>query len=226
MRVRMVEEHQPVISEENTPPTPTYSQSPTTHAPPPPPTPAGVPIAYSGAPSMHLPLPTSPGMLLTYSGAPLHQPPSSTAQASSSNTGEHMCIAALEGAFSQMVADMTDFMSIFKGQNHASSNVTPPPGHRPMVDPNSWVPPTFALESEDAPAPATTQVLVVHPVTDLLSLPPALTTIPLPPVTFLMSDTTVRTLPPLDMPVPLPVYIVLLPTVFPDSRNPRFCSYH
>ncbi|OWM63459.1 hypothetical protein CDL15_Pgr020660 [Punica granatum] len=114
-----------------------------------------------------------------------------------------------------MAAEIAEFMAMFRGQNRASSNVTPPPGHRLTADLNPWVPPTFALESEGAPALTMTHALAVHPVNDPLPPSPAPTAVPLPPPAFLSTDSAMHTLPPLSMLVPPPVYIIPQPMVLP-----------
>ncbi|PKI57966.1 hypothetical protein CRG98_021641 [Punica granatum] len=115
----MAQENQPAITEENTPPTPVYSQPPATLAPPL--TLAGVPLTHHGT-------------------SPMAQAPSSSAE-------DAACIAALEGGITtlrgtvnQMAADMVELMALLKGPNRAFSNSTPPPGYVTMVDPNPWAP--------------------------------------------------------------------------------------
>ncbi|PKI65347.1 hypothetical protein CRG98_014262 [Punica granatum] len=49
-----------------------------------------------------------------------------------------------------MATNMTELMAMLRDQNRASSSFTPPPEHRPIVDPNLIVPLTFVSEVEDA----------------------------------------------------------------------------
>ncbi|OWM76634.1 hypothetical protein CDL15_Pgr009199 [Punica granatum] len=117
----MVQDNQPTIFEENTPPTLVYSQQPATHAPPPL-TSVGVPLAHHEASSMaqvSVPLPV--------------------AQALSASTDDVARITTLEGGITtlrgtvnQMVADMAELM----GPNRASSNSTLPQRYGPTVDLN------------------------------------------------------------------------------------------
>ncbi|XP_031375517.1 vegetative cell wall protein gp1-like [Punica granatum] len=207
----MTEENRIDISEEVNPPVPAHSQQPPTHASPPP-TPAGIPSAYSGAPSIHLPPPTS-------SGAPLPQ-----VSPTSSTSDDHARIAALEGTINQLAANMTtnmaELFALLRGPNRASSSSTPPSGQGLTVNPTSWIPPTQAPESTDAPAPPTTHMPTVHPLVIPFPLPPAPTAVPLPPAAFLTPDQALSVPPPVSMPAPAAIYTVLPPMVFPASSAP------
>ncbi|PKI73223.1 hypothetical protein CRG98_006358 [Punica granatum] len=92
---------------------------------------------------------------------------------------------ALEGMVNQlatsMATNMTELMAMLKDQNLASSGFTPPPEYRPTVDPNPVVPPIYVTDNEDVSFSAMTHVLAIHLVNDSLPLPPAPTTVPLPP---------------------------------------------
>ncbi|PKI62724.1 hypothetical protein CRG98_016887 [Punica granatum] len=175
----MAEEDRVDISEEVNPSIPVHSQSPPTHAPPPS-TPAGIFPAYSGAPPTHLPPPTS-------SGAPLPR-----VSLTSSASDDQARITELEGTVNQLVASMTanmaELFALLRGPNRASSSSTPPPGQGPTVDPTPWVPPTQIPENLDAPAPPTLHTSTAHPFTSPFPPPPAPTTVPLPPATFLSSE--------------------------------------
>ncbi|PKI76907.1 hypothetical protein CRG98_002694 [Punica granatum] len=108
--------------------------------------------------------------------------------------------------------------------NRASSRFTPPPEHRPTVDPNPVVPPTLASESEEVSFSAMMHVPAVYPVTDPFLPPPAPTAVPLPPVAFLSANFAVRALPPLAMPAQPPLYTVLPPTI-PTTMNAPTPAY-
>ncbi|PKI41950.1 hypothetical protein CRG98_037657 [Punica granatum] len=133
--------------------------------------------AYSGALPTHLPPPTS-------SGAPLPQ-----VSLLSSASDDQAPITALEGTVNQlaasMAANMAELFALLRGPNRASSSSTPPPGQGPTVDPIPWVPPTQVPENIDALAPPTLHTSVAHPFTSPFPPPPAPTTVPLPPATFL-----------------------------------------
>ncbi|PKI66338.1 hypothetical protein CRG98_013300 [Punica granatum] len=153
---RMVEEQQPVISEQDMPPMPAHSPPQGTHALPPPAPVASA--AYAGTLPAQLPLPA---------------------------------------------------------QNRASLSYTPPPERRTTVDPNPVAPPIYVTNSEDVSFLAMTYVPTVYPVSDPLPPPPAPTSVPLPPATFLSMDYATLTLPPLTIPTQPPIYIVPPPTVPP-----------
>ncbi|PKI66118.1 pollen-specific leucine-rich repeat extensin-like protein 3 [Punica granatum] len=169
----MAEENQLAAFEENTPPTPVHSQQPTMHVPPLL-TPAGVPLAYQGAPSTHLPPPASSATPPTYSGAPLPQAPPPIVQASSASD-DRVRIALLESTINQLAANMAtnmaELMALLRGPNCASSSSTPPPGYEPVVDPNPWAPSTFVPESRDEPTPTTVNTPAAYPVNNLSALP-------------------------------------------------------
>ncbi|OWM73924.1 hypothetical protein CDL15_Pgr008074 [Punica granatum] len=127
-------------------------------------------------------------------------------------------IAALEGNVTSLkstvdlkAANMAKMMSLLRGPNHAASSSTPPPTHEPTVDPALWVSLAHIQESGTMVVPAP----MVQPVSDPLLPPPALTDVPLPPTTFLMSDTTIYVPMPLSMLVPPSVHTVPLLRVFP-----------
>ncbi|PKH60985.1 hypothetical protein CRG98_050283 [Punica granatum] len=168
----MAEENRINVLEEVTPPIPAHSQPPLTHALPPP-TPTGTPPAYSSAPSVYLPPPTPSGTPLTYSGAPPPQVLPPVMQASSASN-DHPRLAALEGTVNQLAANMTtnmaELFALLRGPNRAFSSSTPPLGQGPTVYPTSWIPPTHAPESVDAPALPTTHAPTVYLFT--ISLPP------------------------------------------------------
>ncbi|OWM88496.1 hypothetical protein CDL15_Pgr023997 [Punica granatum] len=96
-----------------------------------------------------------------------------------------------------MATNMTELMAMLRNQNQASSSFTPPLEHRPIVDPNPTVPPTFVSEVEDASFSAMAFAPTVHPINDPLPPPPAPVAVPLPPAAFLFADSTMHTLPPL-----------------------------
>ncbi|PKI41987.1 hypothetical protein CRG98_037605 [Punica granatum] len=116
-----------------------------------------------------------------------------------------------------MATNMIELMAILRDKNRPSSSFTLLPEHRPTVDPNQIVPPIYVTDSEDVSFLVMTYVPVVHPVSDPLPLPPAPTTVSLPPTAFLSMDSTMHALPPLAMPVHPPIYTVPPPTVPPDS---------
>ncbi|XP_031402592.1 extensin-like [Punica granatum] len=195
----MAEEDRVDISEEVNPSIPVHSQSPPTHAPPPS-TPAGIFPAYSGAPPTHLPPPTS-------SGAPLPR-----VSLTSSASDDQARITELEGTVNQLVASMTanmaELFALLRGPNRASSSSTPPPGQGPTVDPTPWVPPTQIPENLDAPAPPTLHTSTAHPFTSPFPPPPAPTTVPLPPATFLSSEQAPSAPPLVSIPAPAAIYTV------------------
>ncbi|XP_031387174.1 extensin-like [Punica granatum] len=203
----MAEDDRVDVSEEVNPPVPTHSQPPPAHAPPPP-TPAGILPAYSSAPPTHLPPPTS-------SGTPL--PPVSL---TSSTSDDQARITALKGTINQMAANMAELLALLRGPNRASSSSTPPPGQGPTVDSTPWVPPTQAPENMDALAPPTLHTFMAHPFTSPYPPPPAPTTVPLPPATFLSSEQALSAHPPISIPVPAAAYTVPPPMVFPVSSAP------
>ncbi|PKI66798.1 pollen-specific leucine-rich repeat extensin-like protein 3 [Punica granatum] len=112
-----------------------------------------------------------------------------------------------------MATNMTELMAMLRDQNRASSSHTSLPEHRPIIDLNLAVPPTFASEVEDASFSAMAYVSAIHLVSDLLPPPPAPTAVPLPPTAFLSADSTMHALPPLAMPAHPPIYTVPPPTV-------------
>ncbi|PKI71992.1 hypothetical protein CRG98_007608 [Punica granatum] len=196
----MAEENQPIVPEETAPLAPAYSQPPTAHAPPPL-TSTGVSSTHSRGPLVHLPSPASSGIPPAYSGTPLAQVPPPVAQAPPTS-GEPARIAALDGAFSQMIADVVELMALFKGPNRTSLSSTSPLGQGPTIDPNPWVLPTHIPKSGDAPTPPTMHVLAVHSInipSPLLTLPAA---VPPPLMTILTSDLAIFVPPPVSMPVP------------------------
>ncbi|PKI75883.1 hypothetical protein CRG98_003717 [Punica granatum] len=182
----MAEENQPIVPEETAPLASAYSQPHTAHAPPQL-TSTGVPSTHSRAPSVHLLSLASSSIPPAYLGTPLAQVPPPVAQAPPTS-GEPARIAALDSAFSQMIADVVELMALFKGPNRTSSSSTSPLGQGPTVDPNPWVLPTYIPKSGDAPTPPTMHVLAVHSV----NIPPPLLTLPaaVPPplMTILTSD--------------------------------------
>ncbi|PKI67543.1 hypothetical protein CRG98_012127 [Punica granatum] len=115
----------------DTPPMPTHSQTPLTQVISPPIL-ADISTAHSGVPIGH---------------------PPPTAQ-TASNLVESARFTALEGMVNHlatnMATNMTELMAMLRNQNQASSSFTPPLEHRPIVDPNPTVTPTFILEVEDA----------------------------------------------------------------------------
>ncbi|PKI67267.1 hypothetical protein CRG98_012339 [Punica granatum] len=129
------------------------------------------------------------------------------------------CFTALEGMVNHlatnMATNMTELMVKLRNQNQASSSFTPPSEHRPIVDPNPTVPPTFVSEVEDTSFSAMAFAPTVHPISDSLPPPPALTAVPLPPAAFLSADSTMHTLPPLTVSMHPPIYTVPPPTVPP-----------
>ncbi|PKI78884.1 hypothetical protein CRG98_000745 [Punica granatum] len=136
-----------------------------------------------------------------------------------SNLVDSARFTALEGMVNQlatnMATNMTELMAMLRDQNQASSSFTPPPEHRPIVDPNPTVPLTFVSEFEDASFYAMAYAPMVHPISDPLPPPPAPTVVPLPPTAFLFADSTMHTLPPLTVLMHPPIYIVPPPTVPP-----------
>ncbi|PKI41673.1 hypothetical protein CRG98_037936 [Punica granatum] len=119
-----------------------------------------------------------------------------------------------------MATNRTELMAMLRNQNQASSSFTPPPEHKPIVDPNPTVPLTFVSEVEDA---SSFSVMVytptVHPISDPLPPPPAPTAVPLPPAALLSADSTMHTLPPLIVSMHPPIYTVPPPTVPPDYEK-------
>ncbi|PKI75858.1 hypothetical protein CRG98_003773 [Punica granatum] len=195
----MAEEQQPAIHEQDTPPMPTHSQTPLTQA-------------------ILLPIPAE--ISTTHSGVPITHPPPPMAQ-TALNLVDSARFTVLEGMVNQLVTNMatnmTELMAMLRDQNQASSSFTLPSKHRPNLDPNPVVPPIYVTDSEDVSFSAMTYVPAVHPISDPLSLPPAPTTILLPPAAFLSTYSTMHALPPLAMPVHPPIYTVPSPTVPPDS---------
>ncbi|PKI56694.1 hypothetical protein CRG98_022910 [Punica granatum] len=191
----MAEEQQPAISEHDTQPMPAHSPLPGTHVLPPP-IPAIVLVAYSGAPSVHLPHPTA-------------QTPS--------NFIDPLRFTALEGMVNQLAANintnMAELIGMLRDQNRASSSYTPPPEHRPTVDSNPVFPPIYVTDSEDVSFSATMYVPAIYPVNDSLPPPPAPTAVHLPPTAFLSTDSVMHTLQPLTIPAQPPIYTVPPPTV-------------
>ncbi|XP_031374105.1 extensin-like [Punica granatum] len=183
-------------SKKDTPPTPIHSQTPLTQV-----TSPVMPTDISTAHS---------GILIG------HPPP--TAQ-TASNLVESARFTALEGMVNHLAANMatnmTELMAILRNQNQASSSFTLPLEHRPIVDPNPTVTPTFVSEVEDASFSAMAFAPTVHPINDPLPPPPAPTAIPLPPAAFLSTDSTMHTLPPLTVSMHPPIYTVPPPTVPP-----------
>ncbi|PKI64545.1 hypothetical protein CRG98_015108 [Punica granatum] len=88
----------------------------------------------------------------THSDIPIGHPPP-TAQMMS-NLVESARFTALEGMVNHlaanMVTNMTELMAMLRNQNQASSSFTSPLEHRPIVDPNPTITPTFVSEVEDA----------------------------------------------------------------------------
>ncbi|PKI73237.1 hypothetical protein CRG98_006372 [Punica granatum] len=113
----------------DTPLMPAHSQTPLTQVISPP-IPADISTAHSGVPIGHLP------------------PTAQTA----SNLVDSARFTALEGMVNQlatnMATNMTELIAMLRDQNRASSSFTPPPEHRPIVDPNPTVPLTFVSESK------------------------------------------------------------------------------
>ncbi|PKI59736.1 hypothetical protein CRG98_019912 [Punica granatum] len=186
----MAKEQQPAIHEQDTPPIPTYSQTPLTQAMRPP-IPADISTAHSGVLIRHTP--------------PL------VAQ-TTSNLVDSTRFTVLEGMVNQlatnMATNMTELMAILREQNRSSSSFTPLPEHRPIVDPNPVIPLIHVTDSEDISFSAMAYVPTVHPISDPLPPPPAPTAVPLPPPAFLSADSTMHALPPLAMPVRPPIYTV------------------
>ncbi|PKI77647.1 hypothetical protein CRG98_001985 [Punica granatum] len=141
----MAEEQQLAVFEHDTPPMPAHSPSPSTHVIPPP-IPAVVSVAYSGAPSAHLP--------------PL-------AAQTPTNFIDPLCFTALEGMVNQLAANMNtnmaELMGMLRDQNRSSSSYTPPPEHRPTVDPNPIIPLIYVTDSEDISFYATKYMPAVYP---------------------------------------------------------------
>ncbi|PKI11375.1 hypothetical protein CRG98_049541, partial [Punica granatum] len=123
----MAEDQQPAIHEQDTPPTPTYSQTPLTQVTSPL-IPTDISTAHSGIPIGHSP---------------------STAQ-TAFNFVNPARFTSLEGMVNYLAANMatnmTELMAMLRNQNQASSSFTPPLEHRPIIDPNPTVPPTFVSE--------------------------------------------------------------------------------
>ncbi|OWM72695.1 hypothetical protein CDL15_Pgr009152 [Punica granatum] len=165
----MAEDQQPAIHEQDTPPTPRHSQTPLTQVISPP-IPADISTAHSGVPIGH---------------------PPPTAQ-TASNFVNPAHLMALEGMVNHLATNMatimTELMAMLRNQNQASSSFTPPSEHRPIVDPNPTVPPTFVSEVEDASFSAMAFAPTVHPISDSLPPPPAPTAVPLPPAAFFFAD--------------------------------------
>ncbi|PKI67580.1 hypothetical protein CRG98_012003 [Punica granatum] len=140
----MAEDQQPAIHEQETLPMPTYSQAPLTQVISSP-IPADISTAHLGVPIGHPP--------------PIAQ--------TASNLMDPARFTALEGMVNQlatnMATDMTELMAMLKDQNRASSSFTPPPEHRPIVDPNPTVPLTFVSEG---------RILLTSPSSYLLFLGP------------------------------------------------------
>ncbi|PKI65384.1 hypothetical protein CRG98_014232 [Punica granatum] len=131
---------------------------------------------------------------------------------------------ALEGMVNQLAANMNtnmvELMAMLRDQNRASSSHTPPPEHRPTFDPNPVVPSTFVSEVEDTSFSAMMYVPAVHSVSDPLSPPPAPTAVPLRPVDFLLTESTMYTLPPLNIPTQPLIYTGPPPTLPPVTSVP------
>ncbi|PKI39939.1 hypothetical protein CRG98_039669, partial [Punica granatum] len=123
----MAEDQQLAIHEQDTPPTPTHFQTPQTQVISPP-IPADISTAHPGIPIGH---------------------PPPTAQ-TASNLVNPTRFTALEGMVNHlatnMATNMTELMAMLRNENQASSSFTPPPEHRPIVDPNPTVPLTFVSE--------------------------------------------------------------------------------
>ncbi|PKI59463.1 hypothetical protein CRG98_020153 [Punica granatum] len=186
----------PTKKRKDTPPTLTHSQTPLTQVTSPP-IPADISTAHSGVPIGHSP------------------PTAQTA----SNLVNPARFTALEGMVNHlatnMATNMTELMAMLRNQNQASSSFTPPPEHRPIVDPNPAVPPTFVSEIEDASFLVMAYTLTVHPINDPLPPPPAPTAVSLPPATLLSADSTMHTLLPLTVSMHPPIYTVPPPIVPP-----------
>ncbi|OWM82756.1 hypothetical protein CDL15_Pgr008637 [Punica granatum] len=118
-----------------------------------------------------------------------------------------------------MATNMSELMALLRDQNRASLSFTPPTEHRPTVDPNPAISPTFVSESDDMPISATTHVPTVHLVSDPLSPPPAHTAIPLPPAAFLSIGSAMQAPPQLAMLVQSSVY-TMLPPMVPTMNAP------
>ncbi|PKI71141.1 hypothetical protein CRG98_008439 [Punica granatum] len=179
----MAQNNQPASFEESTPSTPVYSQPPMTHAPPPP-TPAGAPPAHSGAVPPPIPSPEARAPSTYINGAHIV-----------TLEGD---ITTLRGTINQMAVDMAELMALLKGPNRASSSSTPPPGYRPTVDLNPWVPPTHAPESDEAPA--------MHaPAVHSVNIPPpsAMLSAAVPPLSL---DPTMLAPQPMSIPASAPIY--------------------
>ncbi|XP_031402596.1 extensin-like [Punica granatum] len=191
----MAEDQQLAIHEHDTPPTP-HSQTPLTQVISPP-MPADISTAHSGIPIGH---------------------PPPTAQ-TASNLVESARFTALEGMVNHLAANMatnmTELMAMLRNQNQASSSFTSPLEHRPIVDPNPTITPTFVSEVEDASFSTMTFIPTVHPINDPLPPPPAPTAVPLPPAAFLSTDSTMHTLPSLTVSMHPPIYTVPPPTIPP-----------
>ncbi|PKI50776.1 hypothetical protein CRG98_028830 [Punica granatum] len=167
----MAEDQQPAIHEQDTPPMLTHSQTPLTQA---------------------ISSPILADVSTAHSGVRIrHSPP--TAQ-TASNFLDPARFTALEGMVNHlatnMTTNMTELMAMVRNQNQASSSFIPPPEPRPIVDPSPVVPPAFVSEVEDASFSAMAYAPTVHPISDPLSPPPALTAVPLPPAAFLFAEST------------------------------------
>ncbi|PKI51760.1 hypothetical protein CRG98_027808 [Punica granatum] len=180
----------------DTPPMPTHSQTPLTQV-----TSPLIPTDIS----------------TTHSGVPIKHSPS-TAQ-TTSNFVNPARFTALEGMANHLAANMatnmTELMAMLRNQNQASLSFTPPLEHRPIIDPNPTVSPTFVSEVEDASFSAMAFAPTIHPISDSLPPPPAPAAVPLPPAAFLSADSTMNTLPPLTVSMHPPIYTVPPPTVPP-----------
>ncbi|PKI74472.1 hypothetical protein CRG98_005154 [Punica granatum] len=189
----------------DTPPTPTHSQTPLTQVTSPL-IPTDISTAHSGVPIRHSP---------------------STAQ-TASNFVNPARFTALEGMVNHLAANMatnmTELMAMLRNQNQASSSFTLPLEHRPIIDPNPTVPPTFVSEVEDASFSAMAFASTIHPISDSLPPPPAPAAVPMPLAAFLSADSTMNTLPPLTMSMHPPIYTVPPPTV-PPIKIPDFKKY-
>ncbi|OWM63034.1 hypothetical protein CDL15_Pgr026208 [Punica granatum] len=189
----MTEDQQPAIHEQDTSPTPIHSQTPLTQV-------------------ISSPIPAD--ISTAHSGIPIEHPPPTAQTASNFVNPAHFM--ALEGMVNHlatnMATNMMEFMAMLRNQNQASSSFTPPPEHRPIVDPNPTIPPTFVSEVEDASFSAMAYTPTVHSISDPLPPPPAPTAVSLPPAALLSADSTMHTLLPLTVP---PIYTVPPPTVPP-----------
>ncbi|XP_031394306.1 extensin-like [Punica granatum] len=191
----MAEEQQPLISEQETPPMPTHSQTPLTQA-----MLSAILVDIS----------------IAHSSVPIGHPPPPAAQ-KTSNFIESTRFTTLEGMVNQlatnMATNMIELMAMLSHQNRASSSFTLPLERRPPVDPNPLIPPIYVTDCEDIAFSAMTYAPAVHPISDPLPPPPAPTAVPLPPAAFLSMDSTTHALPPLAIPLQLPIYTIPPPTV-------------